>query len=204
MHIPKMLGSAPAPWWTINEDRDLLIGLCRYGYLQYAKLWTDPDLCFLQRFSGTIVPIEANPINEDDVDHEGETTMQIDEVEEHIDADGDVEMVGPEDSILDETAQVVIFLINDKASNVANDAVPEIPGATDVGIRIRRIVSALTKYRLSHMKKNIYQEPKIQNASKEEKIPHRGNDYFTRKHKLGTFNSKVRFSKGPSRFWCYS
>ncbi|KAJ9048377.1 hypothetical protein DSO57_1035664 [Entomophthora muscae] len=46
--IPPVARSSnnPAPWWTETHDRDLLIGIKRHGYLQYAQIRTDPDLCF--------------------------------------------------------------------------------------------------------------------------------------------------------------
>ncbi|KAJ1925479.1 hypothetical protein IWQ60_004528 [Tieghemiomyces parasiticus] len=46
MIIPKVTGSQPAPWWGTGEDRDLLLGIYKYGYQQYDRLLTDPDLHF--------------------------------------------------------------------------------------------------------------------------------------------------------------
>jgi hypothetical protein len=34
LHMPVIVGGSPAPWWGQDEDRDLLIGICRHGYQQ--------------------------------------------------------------------------------------------------------------------------------------------------------------------------
>ncbi|ORX99732.1 hypothetical protein K493DRAFT_257065 [Basidiobolus meristosporus CBS 931.73] len=47
--IPKVTGALPVDWWGVEEDRDLLIGICKYGYQQYRELRQDPELCFYGR-----------------------------------------------------------------------------------------------------------------------------------------------------------
>ncbi|KAI8364631.1 SNF2 family N-terminal domain-containing protein [Radiomyces spectabilis] len=44
--IPKVTGSPPSDWWGDNEDRDLLLGICKYGYQQYLTMRNDPEFCF--------------------------------------------------------------------------------------------------------------------------------------------------------------
>ena len=34
MYIPKLMGAPPATWWGPDQDRDLLIGICKHGYQQ--------------------------------------------------------------------------------------------------------------------------------------------------------------------------
>ena len=34
MFMPKVPGNYPTEWWGPDQDRDLLIGICRHGYQQ--------------------------------------------------------------------------------------------------------------------------------------------------------------------------
>lgn len=49
LEIPKVTGNPPASWWGPAEDRDLLLGICRYGYQQYYPMRNDPEFCFYGR-----------------------------------------------------------------------------------------------------------------------------------------------------------
>lgn len=49
LEIPKVTGNPPAAWWGHNEDRDLLLGICRYGYQQYYAMRSDPEFSFYGR-----------------------------------------------------------------------------------------------------------------------------------------------------------
>ncbi|KAI8331392.1 P-loop containing nucleoside triphosphate hydrolase protein [Chlamydoabsidia padenii] len=44
--IPKVTGTPPADWWGDNEDRDLLLGICKHGYQQYLTMRNDPEFSF--------------------------------------------------------------------------------------------------------------------------------------------------------------
>ena len=39
----------PAPWWTMQEDYDSLIGVMRYGWGNWKEICLDPDLCFAKQ-----------------------------------------------------------------------------------------------------------------------------------------------------------
>lgn len=32
--VPEVVGAQPAPWWGQEEDRDLMLGICKHGYQQ--------------------------------------------------------------------------------------------------------------------------------------------------------------------------
>ncbi|KAJ1973907.1 hypothetical protein H4R35_003873, partial [Dimargaris xerosporica] len=49
MPVPKVVGSQPGDWWGMAEDRDLILGIYKYGYQQYHHLIHDPELHFHQR-----------------------------------------------------------------------------------------------------------------------------------------------------------
>ncbi|ORZ15904.1 P-loop containing nucleoside triphosphate hydrolase protein [Absidia repens] len=44
--IPKVTGNPPSDWWGDNEDRDLLLGICKHGYQQYLTMRNDPEFSF--------------------------------------------------------------------------------------------------------------------------------------------------------------
>ncbi|KAI8096416.1 SNF2 family N-terminal domain-containing protein [Halteromyces radiatus] len=44
--IPKVTGTPPSDWWGDNEDRDLLLGICKHGYQQYLTMRNDPEFSF--------------------------------------------------------------------------------------------------------------------------------------------------------------
>ncbi|KAI8384576.1 SNF2 family N-terminal domain-containing protein, partial [Radiomyces spectabilis] len=47
--IPKVTGNAPAEWWGEEEDRSLLLGICKHGYQQYLAMRNDPEFSFYGR-----------------------------------------------------------------------------------------------------------------------------------------------------------
>ena len=55
MTIPPVSGTPPAPWWGTDEDRDLLISVCKHGYQNYEKMKLDPELCFYKRIYGNYI-----------------------------------------------------------------------------------------------------------------------------------------------------
>ncbi|KAI8909625.1 SNF2 family N-terminal domain-containing protein [Gorgonomyces haynaldii] len=171
MHMPKLLGSAPAPWWGSQEDKELMIGLCRYGYLQYYRVWADPELSFAKKFNLLEKPVGQGDPNkpEGDEGENPEDEMEIDVAED----------------IPDDTEQEVIEDVKTEPKleqEQPTEAVTEngqyaIPGATELGVRIRRIVAALAKYRLSLARRE------KSGLAKEDKVGQRSRDYFTKKHK---------------------
>lgn len=39
----------PKPWWDLEADRSLLVGVYKHGYERYNVMRNDPCLCFLGR-----------------------------------------------------------------------------------------------------------------------------------------------------------
>lgn len=39
----------PKPWWDLETDRSLLVGVYKHGYERYNVMRNDPCLCFLHR-----------------------------------------------------------------------------------------------------------------------------------------------------------
>ena len=44
--MPRVPGNYPAPWWGADQDRDLLIGVCKHGYQQYVFVFYLTDLLY--------------------------------------------------------------------------------------------------------------------------------------------------------------
>eukprot|EP00736_Rhodelphis_marinus_P006316 Rmarinus@m.22515 len=49
IEVPHLESMPPAPWWSEEEDRDLLRGILKHGYSNYKPIREDPDLCFSKR-----------------------------------------------------------------------------------------------------------------------------------------------------------
>ncbi|KAI8897954.1 SNF2 family N-terminal domain-containing protein [Globomyces pollinis-pini] len=50
MFMPKILGAPPSPWWGAQQDRELIVGICKHGYQQYQKIWADKAFGFVTIF----------------------------------------------------------------------------------------------------------------------------------------------------------
>ena len=69
LSIPKVTGSSPAPWWNDDEDRDLLLGICKHGYQQYLAMRNDKEFCFYGRKyddsrAGSLEDEDSAPVND--------------------------------------------------------------------------------------------------------------------------------------------
>lgn len=173
MTIPKMMGSLPAVWWGDQEDRDLMIGICKYGYLQYAKIWADQELCFYERFHTNIPEGSATS---DSLITEIRTVNHEDAEDDLNDIFGDDELAFDEVMVDDFAKEEVL-----ETTNLVQTGAFAIPCATDLGIRIRRICHALTKHHATINRKLEFTIPK----SRDEKVnPQKNADYFTKRQKL--------------------
>lgn len=131
MHMPILAGGSPAGWWGPDQDRDLLIGICRHGYQQYSKIWRDPDLSFYkiipQAPDSGIAKVEGKEEGGDD-DHEtlDDVVMEQDELEES----------GQENAIKPDSV----------APTAALDGSIYVPSPTELGLRIRKITGGLARH----------------------------------------------------------
>ena len=217
MHIPKVLGAPPASWWGPSEDRDMLIGICKHGYQQNTKIWTDPELTFHKYLAGTSLQADAKDADADDGDGEnadggdgGQNTKVLSVLDQALPstmvaakdpvtqtdagdinlADLDVDLdfgasepvVKIDNPLPQETANSAVSTplpadadaaaddagleadvpLEDNADEAVFDAVPAsntqtsapagasavyIPTASEIGVRVRRILNAHSKYR---------------------------------------------------------
>ncbi|KAK9764864.1 hypothetical protein K7432_007289 [Basidiobolus ranarum] len=113
--IPKVNGALPADWWGVDEDRDLLIGICKYGYQQYRELRQDPELCFYGRKF-----IDKDEGNDPDQNGPLEQTNSQD-------TNTNNEVLDAADQPGDHT-QALIW-----------------PSRADIGVRLRRIIAAFQR-----------------------------------------------------------
>lgn len=48
-----------APWWDIECDKHLLVGVYKYGFMHYTEIRRDPELCFIRKINEFI---SSNPL----------------------------------------------------------------------------------------------------------------------------------------------
>lgn len=191
MNIPKMLGSAPTAWWTVNEDRSLMVGLCKYGYLQYGPVWTDPELSFYSKLDLTAQEQSSGEVSVLDAKQGAENAEMedIQEIDTSFAAEDDHDQMpidGGDEDILDTTMDDIktmdvsegdmLLASTDLEHRVSTLA---LPSATELGIRIRRLVGALARSRASQYRLKYGDSTKSVTAPLQ-----RSRDYFTKKHKL--------------------
>ncbi|ORZ14695.1 SNF2 family N-terminal domain-domain-containing protein [Absidia repens] len=170
MQVPEVTGAQPAKWWGKNEDRDLMLGICKHGYQQYLDIRNDPEFCFsakkyLDQDEDTNASNDKNDEYDmdDDVDEEdGDTGLEPDvkdqtkepEVKDDAKESGDStsmekEMAEPDHEKEDEeTCDQTTFVWPSKA---------------DIGMRLRRVIAACMRDQTS--------EPRKRKAPTERKPP---------------------------------
>ncbi|KAJ3277093.1 choline dehydrogenase 7 [Terramyces sp. JEL0728] len=185
LFVPKILGAPPAAWWGPEQDRDLLIGICKHGYQQYSKIWTDSELCFYDIFQAAAVnntdaavkkPEENDNDNENDADSDANVLDQDDELDGE---DEDEEPKNSNEDAPDASAQ-------ENAPKAENSDF-HIPTPTELGVRVRRILAALAKYRITLVREKEKEEilnerNRVREEKRVEKLRHRENE-FSKKHK---------------------
>ncbi|KAI8091622.1 SNF2 family N-terminal domain-containing protein [Thamnidium elegans] len=80
--IPKVTGSLPCDWWGEDEDRDLLLGICKHGYQQYLTMRKDKEFCFYgKKFddskAGTLQEDDEEPVTQDETYDAGSTNEDV-------------------------------------------------------------------------------------------------------------------------------
>ncbi|KAH9268936.1 hypothetical protein BASA83_009070 [Batrachochytrium salamandrivorans] len=217
MHIPKFLGAPPAPWWGDREDKDLMIGICIHGYQQkYSKLWEDPNLCFYETFQraalGGII-VEANATDRDGAaaDEDADDNAAVDgvsavttlkdevEIEESSRSvqsttnngiEGDVDMDPSASSVLPESNSLADSALPPASDDPPAVAEPDkfvIPSATDLGVRVRRILNSMSKHRQYLIrelarKESVKERTRQRDSERAEKMKLRDKD-FSKKQK---------------------
>ncbi|KAI8147251.1 SNF2 family N-terminal domain-containing protein [Fennellomyces sp. T-0311] len=127
--IPKVTGSAPAPWWGDDEDRDLLLGIYKHGYQQYLAMRNDSEFCFYGR---KYDDSRAGSLEDDDGPasngRKDEETPEVEENDEEKPAE-------------DDGRQIYVW-----------------PSKADIGMRLRRIIAAFLREQANDMRKRKLQE----------------------------------------------
>ncbi|KAJ3261825.1 choline dehydrogenase 7 [Boothiomyces macroporosus] len=196
LFVPKILGAPPAAWWGPDQDRDLLIGICKHGYQQYSesnsrysKIWTDQELCFFTIFQNAAVTTTSEPAKKtEEKDEENDN-------ENDNDAESDGNGIDQEDELeADEEGDETKNAAEDGTETTVQDSAPKpensdfhIPTPTELGVRVRRILAALAKYRITLVREKEKEEilnerNRVREEKRVEKLRHRENE-FSKKHK---------------------
>ncbi|KAF9189619.1 choline dehydrogenase 6 [Haplosporangium sp. Z 767] len=124
MVIPHVSGVPPATWWGEDEDRDLMLAIIKYGYLvtepQYEAVRADPEFCFY----GRKFDLRAN---EDD-DGEGTSSRRSRQASSSSGYGSSRRRGGDDDDDHEEEDESLPW-----------------PSKSDIGLRLRRIMSALQR-----------------------------------------------------------
>ncbi|KAI8596575.1 SNF2 family N-terminal domain-containing protein [Dissophora ornata] len=134
MEIPPVSGTPPASWWGDDEDRDLMLAIIKYGYLvtedQYSAVRNDPEFCFY----GRRYDLNANKEGKDDDDDGELSSRKSKQVRQsrqaHLVSYG-----------CDEDSEVLPW-----------------PSKSDIGLRLRRIQSALQRKQQLELRKTTLDE----------------------------------------------
>lgn len=121
--MPRVPGNYPAEWWGPDQDRDLMIGVCKHGYQQYVsecltfnlnyrypRIWRDPDLSFSK-----IIPQTIEEESSADVKHGDDGDSDNDE----MDVDGPDDMADDHQA---ETSTSEKPAVAPALSNILNDS----------------------------------------------------------------------------------
>ncbi|KAI9015336.1 SNF2 family N-terminal domain-containing protein [Phycomyces nitens] len=123
--VPKVTGHPPSDWWEHDEDRDLLLGICKHGYQQYLAMRNDPEFCFYGRKyddskAGTLEDDDAAPLVVD----------------------------------TDSTPISTSIDTNDRAEDTEDNVrVYMWPSKADIGMRLRRIIAAFLREQANDLRK---------------------------------------------------
>ncbi|KAJ3290493.1 choline dehydrogenase 7 [Borealophlyctis nickersoniae] len=190
--IPTIHSNPPARWWGEDEDRDLLIGVCKHGYQQYEKIRKDPELSFFRR---TFENMELGPMDEDKLpDAEDQPTP--------ADSDMDEDDEGPSGAVTENDAREIP---SSRASPVPNTELPDqpppqddghFPSASDLGTRLRRILAAFQRVLNAAAKEEAKKQQALErNRAKEAKEKRKTSkkDILTKSEKQEFYKTLVNF-----------
>ncbi|CAO3638143.1 unnamed protein product [Cunninghamella blakesleeana] len=123
--IPKVTGNPPSDWWGDDEDRDLLLGICKHGYQQYLTMRNDPEFCFYgKKFDDS----KAGSLEDDDTvptsptgNHPSPFPSEADPIDTTEESDD---------------RQIYVW-----------------PSKADIGMRLRRIIAAFLREQANDLRK---------------------------------------------------
>ncbi|KAJ1559771.1 hypothetical protein HK096_011143, partial [Nowakowskiella sp. JEL0078] len=147
--MPTVLGNLPAHWWGENEDKDILLGVLKYGYGKYDPIRTDEEYCFHQRKYSNVAQLQYL----EDVVPSSEVKEDIEEMDETEDIEGErktfeniEEDLKVSEPSLSQDDKVVIEESKNTDQTEKDLSIPVVwPSAGDIGKRIRSIVSAFMR-----------------------------------------------------------
>ncbi|KAI8914962.1 SNF2 family N-terminal domain-containing protein [Powellomyces hirtus] len=191
--MPRVAGAPPASWWGAQQDLHLLIGIAKYGYQQYDRIRMDPDLCF---FSQTFADLPGpEPVREDGAGDGGADQDAADlkaEKDEEKDDDDDDDEEGegatrfPTETPASEAPSGAGTPSLEAAEQSATNGI-HFPSPSDLGFRLRRIMSAFQKQlnftaRESAKRQQAEERTRLKQEKEQEKQRAREHD-FSRKEK---------------------
>ncbi|KAF7732761.1 Chromodomain helicase DNA binding protein [Apophysomyces ossiformis] len=155
--IPKVTGNPPADWWGDNEDRDLLLGICKHGYQQYITMRNDPEFSF---YGKKYDDSRAGVLDDEDAPLPTEPTQEeVNEANKPQQSDNDAA----------DNQEVYVW-----------------PSKADIGMRLRRIIAAFLREQANDLRKRkvIEKEQKKENDRRQRQQQKENRDAEKRRAKL--------------------
>ena len=172
------MGHPPAYWWGEDEDRDLMLGVLKYGYGQYDKIRADEAYCFHMRNY-----VSSGPVAEVG-DQKDETPKE--------------DVVKPEIVVEVEQANGINLSIDKEDPNSEVDVLdPDVmsteagiyvwPGASELGVRLRRVIGAFMRLFAATIRQSAKLELKREKNRATQEKKHAKSRDFTRRERTGIY-----------------
>lgn len=160
LEIPKVTGLPPAKWWGADEDRCLLLGICKHGYQQYLAMRNDPEFCF---YGKKYDDSQAGGLEDDDTANEkNDDGDSIQDSTETLKAPTNViarktyNKKDDDDSDYDDNRNEESEDEDDEY--LGKQKVYIWPSKADIGMRLRRIIAAFLRERATTGRRRRYQD----------------------------------------------
>ncbi|KAK8737028.1 hypothetical protein OTU49_004766 [Cherax quadricarinatus] len=146
----------PKPWWDLEADRSLLVGVYKHGYERYNVMRNDPALCFLSRCGppdkAALMAEMNTTINEDDMDKE-------DKEDEKDDEDSNPTPLPSSPAVSTSTSKSDDDKFDEKEDKAMSDKkLVHFPSTSDINGRLRRLV---TSYQRNNRKNDLRHDAKV-------------------------------------------
>ncbi|KAJ3339493.1 choline dehydrogenase 6 [Gonapodya sp. JEL0774] len=158
MPMPELKAAPPVPWWTSDDDRDMLIGIVKHGYQKWDEIRNDPELRFARRKYTFKKP--SGPSKGEDDDDYDMGTGHDDDAEESRESINGIGMKTESSHPKPEG----VSRIETSSSDIldGSDEQPLLwPDPSDFGLRVRKVVNSFQRQFATEAKERAREEAKM-------------------------------------------
>ncbi|KXS22506.1 hypothetical protein M427DRAFT_130174 [Gonapodya prolifera JEL478] len=139
MPMPELKAAPPVPWWTSDDDRDMLIGIVKHGYQKWDEIRTDPELRFAHR-KYIFKKGSGSSKTEDDEDDD----MGAPAEEDNEEGSG-APTIKMDASVAKTEATTKTETLTSEGFEGADDQTFVWPDPSDFGLRVRKVVNSFQR-----------------------------------------------------------